>query len=75
MILQTDGSFNYTPAQGFVGTDTFQYYDTDINPVTGVVTTSNTATVSLYVINPGAPTAPFLPGGLASGNHPLPAAA
>ncbi len=54
LSLQSDGSFTYTPDAGFVGTDTFTYYDTDgtyqsnvatvtinVNPKTYTVTNTN----------------------------------
>ncbi len=43
LVLNLDGSFDYTPADGFVGTDTFTYYFED-GPAT-----SNTATVTITV--------------------------
>ena len=43
LTFNTDGSFTYTPASGFVGTDTFTYQAS--NPLYQ----SNTATVSLVV--------------------------
>ena len=54
LVLNSDGSFTYTPNAGYVGQDSFQY------AVSDGITTSNTATVSLAVIdhspvaNPGA---------------------
>ena len=44
--LGSDGTFNYTPNKGFTGTDTFTYFATDGH------NNSNTATVTLTVINP-----------------------
>ena len=43
LILQTDGSFSYTPPAGFTGTDTFTYTVRNAAGLTG------TATVSLHV--------------------------
>ncbi len=43
LSLNGDGSFTYTPATNFVGTDSFTYNDTD------GLATSNTATVTLTV--------------------------
>ncbi len=43
LTLNSDGSFTYTPATNFVGTDSFTYNDTD------GLATSNTATVTLTV--------------------------
>jgi PKD repeat protein len=44
--LQADGSFTYTPADGFVGSDSFTYRASD------GAATSATATVSLHVSQP-----------------------
>jgi hypothetical protein len=44
VVLNPDGSFTYTPAQGYLGADSFTYKDTD-----GTLE-SNVATVSLTVI-------------------------
>ena len=46
--LNTDGSFSYTPADDFVGTDSFTYQAND------GVTNSSTATVTLSVLPVGA---------------------
>lgn len=35
--LQTDGSFSYTPAPGFEGTDTFSYIPTDVVSQVGLI--------------------------------------
>lgn len=45
LVLNANGSFVYTPSNGFLGTDTFSYYasDSQLN--------SNTVTVSLNVVN------------------------
>lgn len=43
VTLQTDGSFTYTPASGFTGTDTFTY------TVTNGLTPNDTATVTINV--------------------------
>ncbi|HKS28614.1 MAG TPA: Ig-like domain-containing protein, partial [Pyrinomonadaceae bacterium] len=43
VTLQTDGSFSYTPASGFTGTDTFTY------TVTNGLTPNDTATVTINV--------------------------
>jgi len=51
VTLQPDGSFTYTPAAGFVGTDTFTYQDND-GPLSG-----NVATVTIDVTDPHAPVA------------------
>ncbi len=48
LTLNANGSFTYTPAAGFSGTDTFTYNDSDSNG-----DTSNTATVTITV-NPTA---------------------
>jgi hypothetical protein len=48
-VLNADGSFTYTGAAGFTGTDTFQYTVTD-----DAGATSNTATVSVRVNVPTA---------------------
>lgn len=50
VVLDADGSFNYTPAPGFSGTDTFTYRASDGNGLT------NIATASLYVAEPLGPT-------------------
>ena len=44
VVLNTNGSFTYTPANGFSGTDTFTYMSND------GAAASNTATVSITVI-------------------------
>ena len=46
--LNSDGSFTYTPAQGYFGQDAFSYYVTDGD------SDSFTATVSLSVVDPNA---------------------
>ncbi len=53
VTLNTDGSFDYTPAGGFTGDDTFTYQATDGE------FTSNTATVTITVnaVGGGGPTA------------------
>jgi len=43
-VVLTDGSFSYTPADGFSGVDTFYYDITD-----ATTNISNTATVTIYV--------------------------
>jgi hypothetical protein len=50
--VQPDGSINYTPSNGFIGTDTFTYTVGDSNNET-----SSAATVTLTVNTPVAPTA------------------
>lgn len=45
VVFQADGSFTYTPAQDFVGTDSFTYRANDAS-----LTPSNVATVSLTVL-------------------------
>ena len=44
--LNTDGSFTYTPATGFNGSDTFQYTARDADNLNSVVTGTVTMTVS-----------------------------
>ncbi len=51
VTLNSDGSFTYWPASGFIGVDTFTYQDAD----TTNGTTSNIATVSINVIDAVAP--------------------
>jgi aryl-phospho-beta-D-glucosidase BglC (GH1 family) len=46
LVLNTNGSFTYTPNVGFTGTDTFRYRDFD-----GFVNSANIATVSILVTN------------------------
>ena len=45
MSVNTNGVFTYTPRGGFAGTDTFTYVVSD------GATTSNTATVTIQVLN------------------------
>ncbi|MEH2022998.1 DUF4347 domain-containing protein [Nostoc sp.] len=52
LILNSDGSFTYTPQAGFQGIDTFSYKANDAMSTTGYAyADSNIATVSLYVGN------------------------
>src|SRR6185437_7247106 len=51
LSLNSNGSFTYTPAAGFSGTDSFTYRATD-----GVLG-SNAATVTITVVRPGTPVA------------------
>ncbi len=53
LTLNSNGTFSYTPAAGYLGSDSFTYqvHDATNN------TTSNTATVSLTVVDPHAPVA------------------
>ena len=51
VAIGADGSYTYTPASGFAGTDSFTYTITD------VVGQTATATVHLMVAAPGAPVA------------------
>ena len=61
VVLHADGSFSYTPNQGFFGTDTFTYQAADtINH-----TVSNTATVTVTA----APVAPVANDGTTSGHE------
>jgi hypothetical protein len=62
--FMTDGSFNYLPAVGFLGTDMFTYMDTEVSPTGVIEGTSSAATVYLHVTNQ--PTAPLGPGGAVS---------
>jgi VCBS repeat-containing protein len=61
VAMHADGSFTYTPDQGFFGTDTFTYQTID----TVNHTVSNTATVTLTV----APVAPVAQNGTAIANE------
>jgi len=49
IIIASDGSFNYTPATGFAGTDSYTYTLTDGNPVGLPVPLTNMATVIFTV--------------------------
>jgi hypothetical protein len=52
LSLQSSGAFSYTPQAGFVGTDTFTYYDTDGTNQSNVATaTINVNPLSLVVTN------------------------
>ena len=51
-VAQSDGSIQYTPANGYLGTDTFTYTVSDSNNET-----SSPATVTVTVATPVAPTA------------------
>jgi endoglucanase len=46
LVLNSNGSFTYTPNAGFTGTDTFRYQDFD-----GFTESANIVTVSVYVTN------------------------
>jgi Big-like domain-containing protein len=49
LSLKSDGSFTYTPAAGFVGTDQFRYHDSGLIPsgtVTATITVTNAAPVA-----------------------------
>jgi VCBS repeat-containing protein len=54
VTVNSNGSFTYRPAAGYVGTDSFKYDARVLN--LGVLVT-DTATVNLTVTNPNAPTA------------------
>jgi FtsP/CotA-like multicopper oxidase with cupredoxin domain len=49
-VLHSNGSFSYTPAAGFVGSDSFSYITTDGKAL------SSSATVTINVVVPSAPT-------------------
>ncbi|MBI2783817.1 MAG: tandem-95 repeat protein, partial [Gammaproteobacteria bacterium] len=51
LTLNADGSFTYTPSNGFAGDDTFTYKATD------GTSDSNTATVTIHVAPPAGPVA------------------
>ena len=53
LTLNTNGTFDYTPAAGYLGSDSFTYKVHDATNSTD----SNTATVSLTVVDPNAPVA------------------
>src|SRR6185437_13837300 len=50
LTLNTDGSFTYTAATGFHGTDSFTYDDTD---ATGLTSNVATATITVAAIDTG----------------------
>ncbi len=47
LALRPDGSFTYTPNQGFVGTDTFSYLAHDTRGATDVATATITVAQAL----------------------------
>src|SRR5262245_13804352 len=55
LVLNSNGSFTYTPNPGFVGTDTFTY---QVNDTAAANNLSNVATVTI-IVNPAPP--PLLP--------------
>jgi VCBS repeat-containing protein len=46
LVLNADGSFTYTPAAGFAGSDSFAYYAKDVTPLSSA---NVAATVTLTV--------------------------
>jgi hypothetical protein len=52
LILNEDGSFTYQADPGFIGTDSFQYQSTAINPGWNIPAFSNPATVVVIVLAP-----------------------
>ena len=46
LVLNANGSFTYTPAKNFTGTDTFKYYALDVTPLSSA---NVAATVTITV--------------------------
>jgi VCBS repeat-containing protein len=46
LVLNADGSFVYTPAKNFTGTDTFKYYALDVTPLSNA-NVAGTVTISV----------------------------
>jgi hypothetical protein len=53
--LNTDGSFTYTPAVGYTGTDTFTYYAKDVTPISA----RNVAVAVTIAVNQPLPVPPY----------------
>ncbi|MEO6758518.1 MAG: Ig-like domain-containing protein, partial [Saprospiraceae bacterium] len=51
VVLNNDGSFTYTPAAGFTGSDNFTYTITDGNPAGAPAPLTDVATVTITVSN------------------------
>ncbi len=68
LSLSLDGTFTYTPDEGFSGNDTFSYiarnYLGDSNPATVNITVDDSGTIN----GPGSNGTPVLPGPVANGN-------
>lgn len=47
LVLNQDGSFTYTPNEGFFGTDTFEYYFISLPGITGSFTDWATVTITV----------------------------